>query len=179
MKALEQVYFANTVLAYLVAAGMFLFLIAFLKVFRILVLKYLKKWSEKTKTRLDDFLIQAVEKAVLPLLYFAGFYLSVNTLNLPDKIQKLLHAASVVVITFFVLRLATHAIRHFIETRIENQENSEAKLKQVTGIMFIINAVIWIIGIIFLLDNFGYDVTEFITGIRIGVIDIALAAQTI
>jgi small-conductance mechanosensitive channel len=179
MKALEQVYYDNTVLAYLVAAGLFLFLIALLKVFRVLVLRYLKKWSEKTKTRLDDFLIQAVEKAVLPLLYFAVFYLSVSTLNLPVKIQKLLHAASVVVITFFVLRLATHAIRHFIETRIGNQENSEAKLKQVTGIMFIINAVIWILGIIFLLDNFGYDVTAFITGIGIGGIAIALAAQNI
>lgn len=179
MKALEQVFYDNTVLAYLIAAGMFVLLIAFLKVFRTVVLKRLKKWSEKTKNRLDDFLIKGIEKAVLPLLYFAVFFLSVNTLNLPLKIQKLLHAVSVVVITFFVLRLATQAIRHFIETSVENQENSETKLKQVTGIMFIINAIIWILGIIFLLDNFGYDVTAFITGIGIGGIAIALAAQNI
>lgn len=179
MNALEQVYYNNTVLAYLIAAGIFVLLIAVLKIFRVVVLKYLKKWSVKTKTRLDDFLIQAIEKAVLPLLYFGAFYLSVNTLTLPEKIHKLLHAASVVVITFFVLRLATQAIRHFIETRVQNQDNSEAKLKQVTGIMFIINAVIWILGIIFLLDNFGYDVTAFLTGIGIGGIAIALAAQNI
>ena len=179
MEFLDKVYFNNTIQSYLIATGLFVLLILALKVFRYYILRYLKKWSEKTSTTLDDFFVRAIERALLPLLYFAAFYVSANTLVLSEKLQKILHAASVVVITFFALRLVTHAIRHAIDTKIGKQENAEAKLKQVKGIMVIINIVIWALGIIFLLDNFGYDITAFITGLGIGGIAIALAAQNI
>ena len=39
--------------------------------------------------------------------------------------------------------------------------------------------MIWTVGVVFLIDNLGYDVTTLITGLGIGGIAIALAAQTI
>ena len=179
MELLDKVYYNNTIQAYLIATGLFVLLILALKVFRYYILRYLKRWAERTSTTLDDFLVSAIEKAVLPLMYFAAFYLSVNTLNLGEKLQKILHIASVVVITFFMLRMVTNAIKHTIETKIGKEDNSEAKLKQVKGIMVLINIVIWVVGIVFLLDNFGYDITAFVTGLGIGGIAIALAAQNI
>jgi small-conductance mechanosensitive channel len=179
MKILERVYYDNTVLSYLIAAGLFVLILALLRFFRYIILRRLKKWTESTKTTLDDFLVKATERAVLPLLYFAAFYAAVSTLTFEDKVQKVLHIASVVVITFFALRLVTDTIRHVIEARFAKEDDTEAKLKQVKGIMIIINIVIWMLGIIFLLDNFGYDVTAFITGLGIGGIAIALAAQNI
>lgn len=179
MKYLEHEYYGNTVLSYLIAVGLFLLLIILLKVFRRLVLNRLKKWAEKTKTTLDDFLIQALERAVLPLLNFGAFYLSLNTLKLGTKIENILHAVSVVLITFFALRLLIAALKYIIETRIMKQDDSEAKLKQVKGVMAIITVVVWVLGIVFLLDNFGYDVTTFLTGLGIGGVAVALAAQNI
>ncbi len=176
---MEQADYNNSLMAYLIAVGLFLLLITLLKIFKHFVLRYLKKWSEKTDGTLDDFIVKMIEKAVLPVLYFASFYISANTLVLHEKIEKFLYAASVVVITFFILRLVTQAIKHVIETKIGKQENKDAKLRQVQGIMIIINIIIWILGIIFLLDNFGYDVTTFLTGLGIGGIAIALAAQNI
>jgi small-conductance mechanosensitive channel len=179
MEFLDKVYYNNSLLAYLIAAGLFVLLILALKVFRYYILRYLKKWAEKTSTTLDDFLIRAIERAVLPLMYFASFYISINTLELAESLQKILHGASVVVIMFFALRLVTNAIRHFIETKFGSEADPDAKVRQVKGIMVIINIVIWVIGVIFLLDNFGYDITAFITGLGIGGIAIALAAQNI
>lgn len=176
---LEKVYYDNTVLAYLIATGLFVLLLVLLRFFRYILLNRLKKWSEKTRTTLDDFLVKAIEQAALPLLYFAAFYAAVSTLTLDTRVQKALHIASVVVITFFTLRLVTAAIRHAIEIRFTREKDAGSKLKQVKGIMIIINIVIWVLGILFLLDNFGYDVTAFITGLGIGGIAIALAAQNI
>ena len=68
MKYLEQVYYNNTVLEYLVATGLFVLLILALRLFRRIVMWRLKKWSEKTKTTLDDFIIKVIERAVFPLL---------------------------------------------------------------------------------------------------------------
>jgi small-conductance mechanosensitive channel len=179
MKYLDQVYYNNTVLEYLIATGLFVFLIIALRLFRRIVLWRLKKWSEKTKTTIDDFIIQAIERTVLPLLNFGAFYISVTTLTLNGKVEKLLHGISVVFITFFVLRLVIAAIKYAIETRMMKQDDSEAKLKQIKGIMVIIKIVVWILGVVFLLDNFNYDVTAFITGLGIGGIAVALAAQNI
>src|SRR3546814_18224440 len=52
-------------------------------------------------------------------------------------------------------------------------------MRQNRGIMFILNVVIWIFGLVFLLANLGYDVTAIVAGLGIGGIAIALAAQTI
>jgi len=179
MKYLEQVYYNNTVLEYLVATGLFVLLILALRLFRRIVMWRLKKWSEKTKTTLDDFIIKVIERAVFPLLNFGAFYLSVTTLNLSDKIHNLLHGISAVVITYFVLRFVISVIKYAIESKMMKEDDTDAKLRQIKGIMVIIKIVVWILGMIFLLDNFGYDVTAFVTGLGIGGIAVALAAQNI
>ncbi|MBN2214116.1 MAG: mechanosensitive ion channel family protein [Bacteroidales bacterium] len=179
MKYLELVYYNNTVLDYLIATGLFVALIIALRFIRKIVLWRLKKWSKKTKTTIDDFIVNTVERAVLPLLNFGAFYLAVTTLDLTDKVEKLLHGLSVVVITFFALRLVIASIKYAIEVRMTKYDDTEAKLKQIKGIMVIIKIVVWILGIVFLMDNFDYDVTAFITGLGIGGIAIALAAQNI
>ncbi len=179
MKYLEQVYYNNTILDYLIATGVFVALILVLRIIRKVVLWRLKKWSKKTKTTIDDFIVKAIERAVLPLLNFGAFYLAATTLNLSDKLEKLLHSLSVVVITFFALRLVIAAIKYTIEARMRKFDDTESKLKQIKGIMVIIKIVVWILGLVFLMDNFGYDVTAFITGLGIGGVAIALAAQNI
>ena len=45
--------------------------------------------------------------------------------------------------------------------------------------MLIINIIIWGIGLLFMLDNLGFDVTAMVTGLGIGGIAVALAAQNI
>jgi hypothetical protein len=43
----------------------------------------------------------------------------------------------------------------------------------------ILNVVLWVIGLVFLFDNLGFNVTAVLTGFGVGGIAIALAAQTI
>jgi len=179
MKYLEQVYYNNTVLDYLIATGLFVILIIALRLFRNIVMWRLKKWAKKTKTTLDDFIIKVIERAVLPLLNFGAFYVSITTLNLNDNVHILLHRISAVVITFYVLRLVIAVIKYAIERKMMKEDDTDAKLRQIKGIMVIIRIVVWVLGIVFLLDNFDYDVTAFITGLGIGGIAVALAAQNI
>lgn len=45
--------------------------------------------------------------------------------------------------------------------------------------MIIVNVIIWAVGLLFLFDNLGFDVTTMIAGLGVGGIAIALAAQNI
>ncbi len=176
---LDRVYYGNTVQNYLIAIGIALLGIIIIRLFRKSLLNRLKNWAAATETNFDDYLVSAVERFGLPVLNFAAFYFGLSYLSLSEFGDKALHGASVVVISFYVIRLVTILIRVFIESYVKNQENGEEKVKQLKGVLLVINLAIWFLGAVFLFDNLGYDVTTIIAGLGIGGIAIALAAQNI
>lgn len=175
----EYSFLGNTTKEWAFALGIVIVCFIAIKFFKSIIMQRLKTWSERTKTTIDDFLALTIEKSVLPLLYIGGIYLAVNTLNIPLNVQRVIHIAFLFVITFFALRILTSTVKEFVFSFIKTQENSELKEKQARGLLIIVNIVIWILGIIFLIDNLGYDITTLVAGLGIGGIAIALAAQTI
>lgn len=176
---LNRVYYNNTVQDYLIAIGVIVMGVLLLKIFKRFILIRLKKWADRTDTTIDNFAIGTVEKFALPALNVFIVYIGITLLELSDKANQILKIAVAVVITFFILRLVSSIALHGLKTYVGRQERGEEKVKQLGGIMLIINATIWIIGIIFLLDNLGQDVGAIIAGLGIGGIAIALAAQNI
>ncbi len=76
---LNQIYFGNTILKYIVAIGIFVLVIIVVKVFRLIVLRRLKKWAEKTETTIDDFILVGIKKSVVPIIYYSAIFLSVRS----------------------------------------------------------------------------------------------------
>lgn len=75
--------------------------------------------------------------------------------------------------------MITAAFKKFVFSFIQREENSEGKEKQAGGLIVIVSVVIWILGIIFLMDNLGYNVKTLLAGLGVGGIAIALAAQAV
>ena len=176
---LNQNYFGNTIEAYLVSLGIFIGGIIIVKIAEKIVLFRLKKWAEKTETTLDDFLIKRVEKSIVPLLYFGVFYAAISSLALNDKAKNIIEIASLVVLTFFIVRFISSIIMFSLTYFIKKQDRGEEKAKQLRGMTVLINIFIWAIGLVFLMGNLGFDVSAVIAGLGIGGIAIALAAQAI
>jgi small-conductance mechanosensitive channel len=84
-----------------------------------------------------------------------------------------------VAITILIIRFISALIRVLLQTYVRKQTDAQEKVKQIGGLMLIINMVIWVVGIVFLFDNMGYDVTAVVAGLGIGGIAVALAAQNI
>jgi small-conductance mechanosensitive channel len=176
---LTRTYFNNTVQDYLIALGGILVGILILRIFKRTLLIRLKKWSDKTETKIDNYVVEGVEKFGLPILNFFIIYLGVNYLTLSEKATKYVHGALAVIITYFALRLISSTILIILQTNVRQQEQGEEKVKQLGGIMLLLNIFIWAVGLLFLFSNLGYDVTTIIAGLGIGGIAIALAAQNI
>jgi small-conductance mechanosensitive channel len=176
---LSRVYFDNTIQEYLVALGIIVGGLLLLQLFRKIILTRVKKWAETTESTIDNFAVRALEKFALPALNFFIVYVGINYLELSEKTTKVIKVVVALLITFFLLRLISSIALHGLQSYVRRQEHGEEKVKQLGGIMLIMNAVIWIIGIIFLFDNLGYNVGTIIAGLGIGGIAIALAAQNI
>ena len=176
---LAQEYYSNTIREYAVVVGIILLSILILAIVKRVLIRRFKNATARTAARTDDFIVGRIDRFGLPIIQFAVVYWSLTFLDLPPKLKETIDIAVSVIITYFVLRLISSIITLVLESRIRRQEQGEQKVKQLGGLMLIINIFIWIIGVVFLLDNMGRDVTTIITGLGIGGIAIALAAQNI
>lgn len=176
---INQPFLENPITSWLLAIATTAVLFISIRFIRQVVIQRAKAWSLKTSTTWDNFLVEMVENSIVPFSYIASVYFAISTLVLSSKIERVTDIIFLVSVTFFALRILSSGFKKFVFSFIQTQENSEAKQKQASGLVLIINVVIWIFGIIFMIDNLGYDVTSLIAGLGIGGIAIALAAQTI
>lgn len=176
---LHREYFQNSVLDYLIALGIILAGMLFIRILRNIILARLKKLAGKTETKADDFVVDSLENFGVPALYYFAIYSGIHYLTLSEKAEKVITIATAIVITYFIIRLVSTTILHLLQSYIRGHERGEEKLNQLGGLMIIINVIIWLIGVIFLLDNLQFDVTAIIAGLGIGGIAVALAAQNI
>jgi small-conductance mechanosensitive channel len=176
---LAREFWGNTTQAYLIAFGAVVVGLLLIKIFKRVLLKRLETWALKSETRFDDMIVHGIERFGLPIIFFTVIYWAIHSLNVSPKAGRIVDVATAVVIAYFIIRLISALIQTLITSSIRKQENGDTKVKQVGGLMIIINMVIWILGLVFLLDNLGYNVTTILTGVGIGGIAIALAAQNI
>lgn len=175
----DKVYWGNSVAGWTTAIVIILASLLALKLFERIVLLRIRRLAERTTGTLDDFLVATFQSSVMPLAYSLVIYAGITYLHLPARIEKLLHIAVLFITTFFIIRIISSFLGHFVNRFINREADGESKKKQARGILLIIQAAIWVIGLVFLIDNLGYDITTIVAGLGIGGIAIALAAQTV
>ncbi|QHL88814.1 mechanosensitive ion channel [Nibribacter ruber] len=176
---LQRVYYHNTVQDYIIAAAIIFIGWLLVRFFKSIILQRLMRWAKRTTTSFDDFIVHSVERFVVPAFYFAVVYMGLTYLRFSKEGENVIRVATTVAITFLLIRLFSATILVLLQSYVRKQERGEDKVKQLGGLMLIINVFIWIIGLVFLFDNMGYNVTTVITGLGIGGIAVALAAQNI
>lgn len=176
---LEREYFHNTVFDYIIAGSIIVIGTILLRIFRRIILNKLDRWAKNTPTTVDDVIVRSIERFGIAALQFAIIYWGITYLTLSSRFQNVVHIATSIVVAYFLLRLISTIILLLLQNRIRSQDRGEEKIKQLGGLMLLINIFIWLVGIVFLLDNLNYNVTTIITGLGIGGIAIALAAQNI
>jgi hypothetical protein len=130
----QKSFLGNTVKEYAMSFFILVFSVFLLKIFKKYILKKLEEFSKKTKTDLDDFLIEEINK--LPFWFYGliGAYISVHFLELPSKVMGVFH--------FFVLLFSTYFAVRFINSFIvygaaKIREANKEKLEDSSIIIFL------------------------------------------
>ncbi|PKK35760.1 mechanosensitive ion channel protein MscS [Siphonobacter sp. SORGH_AS_0500] len=176
---LQKVYWRNTVQDYLITLGIIMLGLLLVRLFKKYIIAKLKILTSRTKSYFDDYLVDSMDRFGIPALNFAVIYFALDFLRLSRKVDKIVTIATTIIITILVIRILSSAILLLLQANLRRQAQGEEKVKQMGGLMLIINSIIWILGIVFLIDNLGYNVSTIIAGLGIGGIAIALAAQNI
>lgn len=176
---LNVLFLDNTLIKWIIAAIIITVSFLITKILKTVVIRRLKKWALTTNTTWDNFIIDIIDRSVIPLLYISSVYFALLTLKFNATVERVIHIAYLFSVTFFVLKVISAAFKKFVYSFIQREEDSESKEKQAGGLIAIVNIIIWICGVIFLIDNMGYNVTTLIAGLGVGGIAIALAAQAV
>jgi len=176
---IKKIYFGNTISDYITALVIFVVCILIISILRRFVTKALLNWSKKTGTQVDSMLVKLMQRLIIPFLYYGALYYSIKSLTLLPKISQVFDLISVVIITFILIKLIISTINYLLNAYFRRQEKGIEKHKQIKGITTLISILIWGLGVVFLLDNLGFKISAVVTGLGIGGIAVALAAQAV
>jgi small-conductance mechanosensitive channel len=164
----------RTVSVYVTAAAILLGAIIVLEIFRKVALRLMRK-RLGTETEKDPFPVQLVRRFLIPGLYLGAIYAALNVLNLPENVWQVLRAAFIAIITWYAVRFLVASVGVSFSNFLNKSPDPDAnRLKPLRAM---VNLVIWVVGVLFLLSNLGFDITTIVAGLGIGGIAIALAAQ--
>lgn len=169
----------NTLQAYLVSLLVFAGTTLVLNLLRTIFMGRLRKYVERTTSKFDDFILEVCNQNIFPILYVSAFYFAAMQLTLNSAVSQLVHAALVAIFTFQAIRLFLTLVLYFVERTWLRKEIQKGGTGVSKSIFTVIRVVFWGLGLVFLLDNLGFNVSAIVAGLGIGGIAVALAAQTI
>lgn len=167
----------NSIATYLIALGTMGIGITIILLVRTYVVYRLKRWARRTTTDLDDRLIRILEKPVTFLLYLGTFHLGLRDLELRPVIEQSIDIIILIAATVLAIRLLGALMEYGVRLYLVSKEADASLQKSVGALVPAIKVVIWAIGIVFLLDNLGFDISAVVASLGIGGVAIALASQ--
>lgn len=178
----SEVYYGNTLKEWIISFAIIVGAILLNKIIVLLNKHVIRKFTGKTKNRLDDILFSMLEAPVLLGIMLLAIWIASSRLELHPNIDiffaKSYQFLIVLNITWFVVRFVNALIEEFLVPAAADEKSYKYLDTTILPIISrTVLGVIWSIGVVMALHNVGVDVGALIAGLGIGGLAFALAAQ--
>ena len=177
---LDRSYYGNTVLQWLTALVIVLIALLVGRALYWVTGNVIKKLTAKTKTRLDDLIVDMVEEPVVLVVTVAGAWIGIKQLALSVAAQHWVDQG----MRFFVILTATWLVTRLLDALckeylvpLASKTESELDDQLLPIVRKGGKLGIWALGLVVALNNAGYDVGALIAGLGIGGLALAMAAK--
>jgi small-conductance mechanosensitive channel len=178
--SLDQEFLNNPLADWLIALGLAVIIFIVLGVLKSILRSKLSKLAKKTKTDIDDVLVDVLNRTKIFFFLVVSVYIAGLYLILPKFIADILYSA-------FILTLLVQGgiwgigIINFFTNRYKTEKLAEdaASATTFTALGFLGKIVLWSAILLLALDNLGFNITTLVAGLGISGIAIALAVQNI
>lgn len=145
------------------------------KVLQIFLARYLKKIAQKTKTDIDDVLLQIFTKPLYIFILLLGLYFGLISLSSLKAHSQLLTKIFKVIFIFLFAYVLAKTISFLIIRWLKVEKKFE-KTPRIIGVF--LSFVIYLIAFLIILDTLGIKITPLLTTLGIGGLAIGLALQS-
>ena len=176
---LRREFYHNRFSEYLLCLAILVGGILAVKILQYLVTRKMKAWAESTQSHFDDFLVNRIRKTAIPLAYLGVAQAALRVLNLTPLVGKIVDMAGIVLLAVIAILFTVALVRFAFQEYLRKQGEDASQDRALKGVMSLVNALVWIIGTLFMLDNLGFRISTVVAGLGIGGIAVALAAQAV
>jgi len=176
---LQYVILNNTTYSYLFSSLIIVLGFLIIKIVQYLFFERLQKRIKKLSFSFGDFFYKTLNKRILPMTYLALIFIAITRLNLITPIERIIDIFFILFVVLYVTLLIQDIIIYTMKKYWEKKQSSQAQDTVFIASVFIVRLTTWLIAILFILDNLNIEIRGLITGLGIGGIAIAFAAQTI
>jgi MscS family membrane protein len=171
---LDLLYVDWVALALLIPAAIFLSIVAFMPLRRLV-----RSISKRTATPLDDTLAPAIAPYARGLLALGIFHLGVAELSIPRKVAARIEGVERFVLVAFLVFGFLRVVRAVGETALRSDwaQKSPSSRSLVPIAMRAGDVFAWVAAFLALLSMMGFDIGGLLTGLGVGGVIVALAAQ--
>ncbi len=175
---LKTEFWNNTVQDYLIFLGSLAVSIVLVLIIERVLLRRLAKRVKDTPTSLDDMIIKAMKRYLLPLLYLGALYLNTKWLTLSETVSHVVNVIALAVLMMLGAAILSSVLIFIINKYLEKKQHA-VNTQAIRWIGGVIKVIIWIGALLWFLDILEIPITTMVAGIGIGGIAVAFAAQTI
>lgn len=177
---LDKTFYGNTVTEWLIALGIIIGGVIASKIIYWVFKNVMRKLTEKTKTQLDDIIVDMVEEPLSLAIVVYGMWLGLGTLALSERLQfwidKGIYLVVLITVAWFITRIFDALVQAYLVPLTEASDN-DLDDQILPIIRKGIKMVVWVVAIIVGMDNAGYDVGAILAGLGIGGLAMAMAAK--
>ncbi|MDD4878161.1 MAG: mechanosensitive ion channel family protein [Candidatus Nanoarchaeia archaeon] len=159
---------------YIRALIIILSVIVFTYIVKFILIKYIKKLTEKTKTDIDDVILSLAIRPGMALVIFVGIYLSLRQLSILAPYAKWINMFSIILTVFIIALLASRIFSVLMSKWFKVRKKFEKTPRLLNKIA---SVIIFIIAGVMLLSYFDVEITPFIATLGIGGLAVGLALQ--
>jgi len=143
-----------------------------------IILNNLKILTSKSKTNLDDNLLEILDGPIKYSILVAGFYFAVNWLNIPSfkGIANNIEHTLIIFIIFWTLYRAVHKLSLLV-TKFSDKHDRQLNDDVANLIIKFLKVIIVVIGGMTMLDFWGINVSAFLASLGLIGMAFALAAK--
>ena len=145
----------------------------FSKLFHYIVEFNVKKFAKKTKTKLDDYILDTILEPLHFFILLSGVYFAIKSLSIVSN-AALIDRIYFVLFVIFVAFSISRVIAIFIMKHIEVRKGHEKTPQLLSNV---IASIVYLIAFLMILGYFGIDITPLITTLGIGGLAVGLALQ--
>lgn len=179
-ETLAREFFGNTLEAYAVAGGVFGLTLVALWILQAVGINRLHAFARRTATDIDDFLIGLLRQITFPVQLLIALYLAARSLVLPTSIGKALQFFFVIVLSYKTIRILQKVSDFLLDKWLRKTQGEDPTgAVVVQNLSKVVQVALWVVGLVFVLDNLGVNITSVVAGLGIGGVAVALAAQAV
>jgi small-conductance mechanosensitive channel len=151
-----------------------------LKLFKFVILKWLRRIAEKSTTKIDDLVVKMLDDIGWPFYVFLGIYFGLKFLHFVNAFQRIVDIVMLAIVVYYFGKLFQDVVDYVIQRMSEKRGSGDDGPDPAVMLLgLLIKVAFWSIIVLFFISNLGFNITSLVAGLGIGGIAVAFALQNI